>query len=248
MRIRPTCAATTSSATSEKDRLLKNWTVGRNHPLYKFVAHEIVTVFQDGLTGVTWRWGTFNVTTPPSDMFKLSAGNWRERPTFLSVWYGDGLSLHCREKVSCLWSNNLCLGRQNGFVEQWWHFGCFHVFSLPAPWRRRMILSEPMCRPVNKSTDSRGVGHGCGGNAPRDRPSNVRLRPERWKAAYPGCVTWSSRPGLWLPDWERWKAAYPGDVTLTSRPGLGLPGEWRPAASAVWGQIGGGGRQLIQAA
>ena len=125
---------------------------------------------------------------------------------------------------------------------------CFHVFSLPVPWRRRMILSEPMCRPVKESTHSRGVGHGCGGSAPRDRPSNVRLRPERWKAAYPGCVTSTSRPGLWLPDWGCWKAAYPGGVTLTSRPGLGLPGEWRPAASAIRGQIGGGGRQLIQAA
>ena len=47
-----------------------------------------------------------------------------------------------------------------------------------------------------------------------------------WKAAYPGFVTLTSRPGLWLPDWVWWKAAYPGDVTLISRPGLWLPDKW----------------------
>ena len=42
--------------------------------------------------------------------------------------------------------------------------------------RRWMILSKPIRQPVGGSTDSRGVDHGCGGNAPRDHPSNVRLR------------------------------------------------------------------------
>ena len=67
----------------------------------------------------------------------------------------------------------------------------------------------------------------------------------QWKAAYPGFVTLTSRPGLWLPEWVWWKAAYPGGVTLISRPGLWLPDKWRPAAIVIRGQIGGGGKQPI---
>ena len=43
----------------------------------------------------------------------------------------------------------------------------------PSPWRRWMILSKPIRQPVEGSTDSRGVDRGCGGNAPRNHPSNV---------------------------------------------------------------------------
>merc|ERR1712107_565941 len=50
----------------------KYWTVGRNDPLYKNVGHDIV--FQDGPTGVTWRWGNFNVTSQPADVFELPTG------------------------------------------------------------------------------------------------------------------------------------------------------------------------------
>ena len=41
-----------------------------------------------------------------------------------------------------------------------------------------------------------------------------RLGPLRRSTCYPG------------PVWGRWKAAYPGGVTLTSRPGLRLLGLW----------------------
>ena len=54
-------------------------------------------------------------------------------------------------------------------------FGCFHVLAVPVPWRKWMILSKPIRQPVEGSTDSRGVDRRCGGNAPRDHPSNVRL-------------------------------------------------------------------------
>ena len=55
-------------------------------------------------------------------------------------------------------------------------FGRFHVFSVPVPWRRWMILSKPIRQPVEGSADRKGVDHGSGGNAPRDHPSDVRLR------------------------------------------------------------------------
>ena len=42
--------------------------------------------------------------------------------------------------------------------------------------KARRVLSDAR-RPVGGLTDSRGVGHGCGGNAPHDCPSNVRSRP-----------------------------------------------------------------------
>ena len=54
-------------------------------------------------------------------------------------------------------------------------FECFHVLSVPVPWRKWMILSKPIRQPVEGSTDSRGVDRRCGGNAPRDHPSDVRL-------------------------------------------------------------------------
>ena len=53
-------------------------------------------------------------------------------------------------------------------------FGRFHVFSVPVPWRRWMILSKPRRQPVEGSADRKGVDHGSGGNAPRDHPSDVR--------------------------------------------------------------------------
>ena len=39
-----------------------------------------------------------------------------------------------------------------------------------------MILSKPIRQPVEGSADRKGVDHGSGGNAPRDHPSDVRLR------------------------------------------------------------------------
>ena len=74
-------------------------------------------------------------------------------------------------------------------------FGCFHVFSVPVPWRRWMILSKPIRQPVEGSTDSRGVDHGCGGNAPRDHPSNVRLR-RVWLALAVIQMGWLSAVGV----------------------------------------------------
>lgn len=47
------------------------WTVGKNDPLYKNFGHDIV--FQDGPTGVTWRWGNFSAL-PAGDHFSLPAG------------------------------------------------------------------------------------------------------------------------------------------------------------------------------
>merc|ERR1712211_170139 len=62
----------------------KYWTVGKNDPLYNNVGHDIV--FQDGPTGVTWRWGNFNVTIQPADVFELpTVGDCSEScPTFLT--------------------------------------------------------------------------------------------------------------------------------------------------------------------
>jgi len=37
-----------------------------------------------------------------------------------------------------------------------------------------MIVSKPLRQIVGGSTDRRGVGHGCGGNASRDHPSSVQ--------------------------------------------------------------------------
>ena len=69
----------------------KYWTVGRNDPLYKNVGHDIV--FQDGPTGVTWRWGNFNVTSQPADVFELpTVGDCSEScPTFLTDSEMDAL-------------------------------------------------------------------------------------------------------------------------------------------------------------
>ena len=89
----------------------------------------------------------------------------------------------------CLGENDMILWSSDDIS------GCFHVFSLPVPWRRWMILDKPMRRPVGGSTDSRGVGHGCGGNAPRDRPSNVRLRPV-WLALAVIPMGWLSAVGV----------------------------------------------------
>ena len=45
----------------------KYWTVGHHDKLYKNYGHDIV--FQDGPTGVTWRWGNFDVS--PQACFPL---------------------------------------------------------------------------------------------------------------------------------------------------------------------------------
>ena len=50
------------------------------------------------------------------------------------------------------------------------------MLAVPVPWRKWMILSKPIRQPVEGSTDSRGVDRRCGGNAPRDHPSEVRLK------------------------------------------------------------------------
>ena len=89
----------------------------------------------------------------------------------------------------CLGENEMILWSSDDI------FGCFHVFSVPVPWRRWMILSKPIRQPVEGSTDSRGVDHGCGGNAPRDHPSNVRLR-RVWLALGVIQMGWLSAVGV----------------------------------------------------
>ena len=54
-------------------------------------------------------------------------------------------------------------------------FECFRMLAVPVPWRKWVILSKPIRQPVEGSTDSRGVDRRCGGNAPRDHPSEVRV-------------------------------------------------------------------------
>jgi hypothetical protein len=45
------------------------WTVSHYDKLYKNWGHDIL--FKDGPTGVTWRWGNFNVTEQPDELFQL---------------------------------------------------------------------------------------------------------------------------------------------------------------------------------
>ena len=73
-------------------------------------------------------------------------------------------------------------------------FGRFHVFSVPVPWRRWMILFKPIRQPVEGSADRKGVDHGSGGNAPRDHPSDVRLR-RVWLALADIQMGWLSAVG-----------------------------------------------------
>merc|ERR1711871_155397 len=49
----------------------KYWTVGHFDETYSNWGHDIV--FQDGPTGVTWRWGNFNVTAQDDSLFALPA-------------------------------------------------------------------------------------------------------------------------------------------------------------------------------
>ena len=50
----------------------KYWTVSHFDSLYHNWGHDIV--FQDGPTGVTWRWGNFDVTAQPASLFELPSG------------------------------------------------------------------------------------------------------------------------------------------------------------------------------
>jgi len=50
----------------------KYWTVSHYDSLYSNWGHDIV--FQDGPTGVTWRWGNFDVSPQPASLFELPAG------------------------------------------------------------------------------------------------------------------------------------------------------------------------------
>lgn len=47
----------------------KYWTVGHNDAIYKNFGHDIL--FQDGPTGVTWRWGNFSVAPQANSLFDL---------------------------------------------------------------------------------------------------------------------------------------------------------------------------------
>jgi len=68
----------------------KYWTVAPNDITYKNVGHDIV--FQDGPTGVTWRWGNFTVEPQASSLFELPAGNCEEScPKFLGATGGESL-------------------------------------------------------------------------------------------------------------------------------------------------------------
>lgn len=49
------------------------WTVSHYDKLYKNWGHDIV--FKDGPTGVTWRWGNFDVTPQDDGLFKLPGTN-----------------------------------------------------------------------------------------------------------------------------------------------------------------------------
>lgn len=50
----------------------KYWTVGKSDSTYKNFGHDIV--FQDGPTGVTWRWGNFTKLPEDESLFKLPKG------------------------------------------------------------------------------------------------------------------------------------------------------------------------------
>jgi hypothetical protein len=61
----------------------KYWTVGENDKIYKNFGHDIV--FQDGPTGVTWRWGNFTVAPQSDSLFQLPKGDCEKScPKFLS--------------------------------------------------------------------------------------------------------------------------------------------------------------------
>lgn len=61
----------------------KYWTSGKDDETYRnSTGHDIV--FQDGPTGVTWRWGKFD-PLPPGDHFTLPAGCDKACPKFLEA-------------------------------------------------------------------------------------------------------------------------------------------------------------------
>ena len=89
----------------------------------------------------------------------------------------------------------VCLG-ENGMI--FWSsgdiFGRFRVFSVAFRWRKRMILSKPIRQPVEGSTGNGGVDRRCGGNAPRDHPSSVRVG-RVWLAVAVTQMGWLSAVG-----------------------------------------------------
>jgi len=78
----------------------KYWTVGHDDAKYKNFGHDIV--FQDGPTGVTWRWGNFKVEPQADSLFELPAGKCEEScPKYLGAEDAEGLmqDLHVRRAM-----------------------------------------------------------------------------------------------------------------------------------------------------
>jgi len=74
----------------------KYWTVDHFDPLYHNRGHDIL--FQDGPTGVTWRWGNFDVSPQDDSLFHLpaSADCTKTCSKLLSQDHHDALAAHVR--------------------------------------------------------------------------------------------------------------------------------------------------------
>lgn len=70
------------------------WTVSHFDSLYHNWGHDIV--FQDGPTGVTWRWGNFDVSPQDDSLFQLPAGADCSKTCskFLAAEHHAALSVH----------------------------------------------------------------------------------------------------------------------------------------------------------
>jgi len=64
--------------------------------MYKNWGHDIV--FQDGPTGVTWRWGNFDVSPQPDSLFELPKGADCSKTCskFLGAEHHEALQAHTR--------------------------------------------------------------------------------------------------------------------------------------------------------
>ena len=73
----------------------KYWTTSHADEKYTW-GHDIV--FQDGPTGVTWRWGVFNVTAQPDELFALPNNTTCTQTCskVLSTGHHDALAPHVR--------------------------------------------------------------------------------------------------------------------------------------------------------
>ena len=146
--------------------------------------------------------GLFVTAIPSKSLHRQILGDGEKIPDMQEWWY-----VCVRENEVSLWSIGV-------------FFEGFHVFSVPVPWQRWIILFKPIRQLVKGSADRKRVDHGSGGNAPRDHPSNVRVQRD-WLALADIQMGW-----LWAVEKGRM-----GTTEIPRRC------ELDPSAELLWGRL-----------